>query len=439
MVIFASVRSWFLSTLLISIHISGAQAAAPIYAETFARFTSQYGSRPYGITEGTDGNFYGSTREGGPFFNDGTIFKITPGGVISTIGFLNEETIGALATPVFQATDGTFYGATDVGLAAVFTFTTQGNLSVFQSFNATLGYGATDLMRALDGSFYGLTIAGGALGHGTMFHVVPNGDVSVFTPLDLNDAGGFFVLMQATDGTFYGTESYNFEHSGGLIFKVTSTGVESILATFDSSAPENGLNPFGRVAEGLDGDLYGTTSAGGANAGGTFYRVTPDGVLTTLASFPGPISFYGSGDLIRAADGSFYGVESYVQGQPDLIYNITTEGDLATFDGAKQVTATGPFIQASDGYIYGTGFGYASDDPPDGGIIFRFTASRPEVMGFYPPTGQAGASVILTGRYLAGTSSVLFNGTAATFTIQDSTHIKYHGAGRCYDRKDYCH
>src|SRR6185436_18333623 len=113
------------------------------------------------------------------------------------------------------------------------------------SFTGTNGFGPSDLVKGSDGNFYGTTFQGG-----TSY-------VSVFNS------------------------------GGGTIFKVTPNGVHTVLMSFNSTLL-TGFGPRSGLIQASDGDFYGTTSYGGTNGAGTLFKITPTGVLTTLASFAGP-------------------------------------------------------------------------------------------------------------------------------------------------------
>ena len=141
------------------------------------------GYNPAGaLVQGTDGNFYGVTKRnvirGYTFY--GTIFKVSTEGALTTLYALNPGVSGDGAYPfagLIQAADGNFYGTTYLGGSAnngtVFRITAGGALTTLVSFN-----GADDgakpeaaLVQDADGNFYGTTTAGGPYGKGSIFRM----------------------------------------------------------------------------------------------------------------------------------------------------------------------------------------------------------------------------------------------------------------------------
>jgi uncharacterized repeat protein (TIGR03803 family) len=131
----------------------------------------------------------------------------------------------------------------------------------------------------------------------------------------LNPGLGPGFIAQGRDGNLYSTaEGGGTATIGGAAFKITPSGKETVLASF-SIAAGNGYIPLGGLTLGTDGNFYGTTQQGGAtncNFGygcGTFFKLTPAGVLTTLFIFPGDYSegSYPYAAAIQGTDGNFYG------------------------------------------------------------------------------------------------------------------------------------
>jgi uncharacterized repeat protein (TIGR03803 family) len=123
-------------------------------------------------------------------------------------------------------------------------------------------------------------------------------------------------LIQASDGNYYGTT----EDGGsgyGTIFQLTAAGTLTTIYTFSPAAGNaqlpgpDGAAPFA-LTQGADGNFYGSTSLGGTNdlpyGGGTIFKITPAGVLTTLYSFTMSDGNSPSGSLLQASDGNFYGI-----------------------------------------------------------------------------------------------------------------------------------
>jgi uncharacterized repeat protein (TIGR03803 family) len=223
----------------------------------------------------------------------------------------------------------------------------------------SLGY----LVYASDGSYYGTTDAGGTDGDGTIYKVDSSGTYTLlYTFTDGADGSGPEAgLIEGTDGNFYGTASTGGSYDYGSVFKITASGTFSTVYSF-GAVDSDGQYPVGEVVEGLDGNLYGTTSAGGTESEGTVFRITPTGTLTTLYSF-GTSDGDGStpyGGLLQAADGNFYGttqqggtggygtVYKYAPGgSVTIVYNFTN----ATTDGGVPIAG---LVQGTSGALYGT-------------------------------------------------------------------------------------
>jgi uncharacterized repeat protein (TIGR03803 family) len=313
-------------------------------------FDGTDGYAPYGgLIQTPDGNFYGTTVLGGgngycvpTMFGCGTVFKITPSGTLTTLYTFCPQGGGAYcpdgAEPyagLVQASDGNFYGTTYVGgtnggYGTVFEITPSGTLTTIHSFDETDGefpYGA--LAQGADGNLYGTTIAGGATDNGlagTVFQITPGGTLTTLhsfcsgsgCPDGANPYAG---LVQGTDGNFYGTtEGGGSLTPYGTVFRITPGGALTTLHVFNYT---DGASPYGGLLQASDGNFYGTTSDGGVNCGGydggTIFRITPSGTLTTLYKFcsePGSDGWYPVAALIQATDGNLYGTTEYGPGNP---------------------------------------------------------------------------------------------------------------------------
>ncbi len=191
-----------------------------------------------GLVQGADGNFYGTTYAGGAN-GYGTVFKITPGSTLITLHSFNSTDGGNPLAGLVQATDGNFYGTTAVGggnggYGTVFKITPGGTLTTLYSFDYAHGFSPFGwLVQATDGNFYGTTSSGGTNGDGTVFKITPGGTLTTLHSFDGTDgANPRAGLVQGTDGNFYGTTSNggtknvtacaSFGYAGcGTVFKIT--------------------------------------------------------------------------------------------------------------------------------------------------------------------------------------------------------------------------
>ena len=373
-----------------------AATAMGVTGQTFTTlqgFDITDGAAPYArLVQATDGNFYGTTYEGGA--NDrGTIFKINPNGTVTTLhSFCSRSGCPDGEHPeagLVQATDGDFYGATAAGgpnrAGTVFKITASGRLTTLHTFCLQSGcpdgaYPRARLVQSADGGFYGTTKYGGIKcsqqGCGTVFKISPGGMLTTLyrfcAQSECTDgANPFAELVQAAAGNFYGTTFAGGTGNLGTVFKVTPSGALTTLYSFCSqSGCLDGQDPYAGLAQDANGDLYGTTQYGGAHAGGTVFRIAPSGTLTTLYSFCSQSGcadgYYPYGDLFRATDGDFYGTTKGggANGNYGTAFKITRSGTLTTLYGfcLQSGCADGAYpyaglVQATDGDFYGTTFG----------------------------------------------------------------------------------
>jgi uncharacterized repeat protein (TIGR03803 family) len=294
---------------------------------------------------------------------------------------------------LIQGSDGTFYGTTDLGGAngagTVFSITSAGTETVLYSFAGGSSDGASPaagLIQGSDGNFYGTTDAGGAGGFGTVFKITPGGTETVLHSFTANSDGAEpeASLIQGSDGTFYGTTDIGGTSGDGTVFSITSAGTETVLHPFAGSSSD-GSRPATGLIQGSDGNFYGTTDAGGVNADGTVFRITPSGTETVLYSFAGGSSdgSHPEGGLIQGSDGNFYGTTDAGGANGDgTVFKITPSGTetlLYSFAGGSSdgSNPTAGLIQGSDGNLYGTTFlGGANGH----GTVFKITPSGTETV-----------------------------------------------------------
>jgi uncharacterized repeat protein (TIGR03803 family) len=197
---------------------------------------------------GADGNFYGTTEAGANGACDGgcgTAFKMTPSGTLTTLHSFDSTDGANPEAGLIRATDGNFYGTTYAGgihndctsasCGTVFKITPAGVLTTLHSFDSTDGANPiAALIQATDGNFYGSTGSGGANFRGTIFRITTSGTLTTLHAFDGTDGSIPTALIQDTNGTFYGTtilggnDNYHFcQGTCGTIYSL-SVGVGSI-------------------------------------------------------------------------------------------------------------------------------------------------------------------------------------------------------------------
>ena len=284
------------------------------------------------LVQGSDGNFYGTTGAGGAN-NIGTVFKLTPSGSETVVySFAGGADGSTPAAQLIQGSDGNFYGTTVAGGASnngtVFKITPGGTETVLYSI-----MGGNDganpqagVLQGSDGNFYGTTSVSGVHNAGTVFKVTPGGTETILYSFaggndGLDPVGS---LIQGSDGNFYGTTLLGGTSNVGTVFKITPSGAETVLYSFAGS---DGAYPYAALFQGSDGNFYGTTNSGGTSNIGTVFRITPSGTETTLHSFTGGNDGgYPYGPLILGSDGSFYGTTySYGSHSNGTVFKVTPQ------------------------------------------------------------------------------------------------------------------
>jgi uncharacterized repeat protein (TIGR03803 family) len=232
---------------------------------TLVKFGGGNGANP-GVTlvQGSDGNFYGTTYAGGAN-NLGTVFQMTPGGGLTRLVSFTASNGGHPTAGLVQGTDGNFYGTTywggnlkvggGSGLGTVFKMTPAGVLTTLVQFNASNGgHPYAGLIQGSDGNFYGTTLFGGDLsvnngnGFGTTFKITPGGALT--TLMAFNGVNGGLPragLKQGSDGLFYGATSRGGSDAGGVVFRLDNSKPLSVTQQPDDRSTSLGANTSFRV------------------------------------------------------------------------------------------------------------------------------------------------------------------------------------------------
>jgi uncharacterized repeat protein (TIGR03803 family) len=407
------------------------------------------------LLQATDGNFYGVSIAGGANNNSGVVFKITPGGVLTTLyNFCSQPKCADGVAPyaaLIQATDGNLYGTTEGGGAnnagTVFKITLDGALTTLYSFCSEGTYpNCADgespfagLVQMGDGDLYGetsFTKATGAdriLVGGTVFKMTLGGKLTTLYTFcsegawpNCPDGSQLqYSLGQGKDGSFYGVTEDGGLNNDGTVFKITPQGFFMTLHSFNGA---DGFQPAGLI-EASSGNFYGTTVYGGANSAmcasigcGTAYEITPGGILTTLYSFCSEAKCtdgkYAFGPTVQAANGELYGLTSQGGQKNSLgtVFRLSPKGELFTmFRFTKTTTPEGGglLIQGTDGAFYGTA--------PNS--VFKLSFGLGPFVETQTTSGKAGSTVGILGNNLTNATSVVFNGISATFDALSDSEI----------------
>jgi uncharacterized repeat protein (TIGR03803 family) len=413
--------------------MAGAQTVSTLYNFVGGKNS---GANPWYVTlvQGTNGQLYGTTYNGGSK-GLGTFFEVTTSGTLTVLhSFVGGATDGASPTGgLTLGTDGNFYGTTQQGGASlqgtVFKMTTTGTITLLHSFNSVFdgAFPWSPPIEGTDGNFYG-TASGGKGNNGLVYKVTSSG---TYTTLYILTPGiGTYPIApptQGADGFLYLPVSLGGANSCGSILKLTTAGV--LNSSYMFPCGPGGAFPIGPLVQASNGNFYSTTQDGGTNGEGTIYQVTTGLAVTILHSFGttfGDGSYPGAG-LLLATDGNYYG--STAEGgtfDDGVLFNTTTSGtykDLYSFNNSVNLMQTSPLspeVQNTNGLLYGvTEFGGTNNQ----GTIYSLNMGLAPFVNAPLFSGKEGGSVLILGNHLSGTSMVTFNGVPASFEVKSDTHL----------------
>jgi uncharacterized repeat protein (TIGR03803 family) len=415
---------------------------------TLATLNGTDGSEPIAtLVQGTDGNLYGTATLGGAY-GEGTIFKISRAGTITTLHSFcaqvdcpdGREPRG----PLIQASDGNFYGTANFGgvdnnYGTVFRIAPTGTFTTIHSFCSQTGcpdgsYVYSGLVQGTDGYLYGTTNEGGDLtcfapyGCGTIFRISTTGQITTLHRFHTGEGNFPFAgLVQGVNGNFYRTTGFGGDQGLGTVFTITPRGALTTLYSFCSvGSCFDGALPYAPLIQATDGDLFGTTEEGGSNGNwGTVFKISPAGAFTSLHAFDINDGNDPNDGLVQGSDGKFYGT-TQAGGDSNIgtVFEISSTGALVTLHSFCTICGDGgypsPLVQDTDGKFYGT---TQTDTTSNNGTVFSIGVGLGPFVETRPNSGKVGTKVIILGTNLSGATSVSFNGTAATFTVVSSSEI----------------
>jgi uncharacterized repeat protein (TIGR03803 family) len=242
-------------------------------------------------------------------------------------------------------------------------------------------------------------------------------------------------------GTLYGTTAKGGAHSGGTVFSITPSGKETVLYSFGAKA-NDGYAPVAALLN-VNGTLYGTTSEGGMDNGGTIFKITLSGKETVLHSF----SYYGNGNPRSAlinVGGALYGTTAGLNGYfCGETFSVTTSGEFKTLHtfgkGKDGCSPVAPLLNVN-GTLYGTTSMGGGDYR---GTVFTISTTgkyrRLYNFGSYAGDGQYPASALINVQgalYGTTTGGGDDSGTVYSISASGSEKVVYSFAESGTDGSD---
>jgi uncharacterized repeat protein (TIGR03803 family) len=241
------------------------------------------GSFPNNIIAARDGNLYGTTGYGGNFSGNvcsslgcGVVFRLTTSGVYTVLHALAGGTETSDPIGITQASDGNFYGGTAyLGGGALFRLTPSGSYTTLLDLGSGT-YALAPMTQASSGLLYGFS------------HVVNASTIELFSQSlsgtfqniasvtqPLFKQLGLGKPLQATDGNLWICAFIGGSSNLGRVFSITTSG--TVLDSFSFNGTD-GANPVNGLIQTADGTLYGTATkkgtSGGTAASGAIYTIS---------------------------------------------------------------------------------------------------------------------------------------------------------------------
>jgi uncharacterized repeat protein (TIGR03803 family) len=285
-----------------------------------------------------------------------------------------------------QGTDGNLYGPTvgggdgacsfeygSSGCGTIFKLTPKGltTLYNFSCYSPCDGLAFPVGTLALDnnGVLYGATEGGGnffcnPLGCGGLFKITPSGELATLF-MFTDSSQGYFPsgLTLANDGNLYGTTAAGggvhcgeADYGCGTAFKLSPAGTFSVLVDF--SPPD--AFPIGQLTLGSNGELFGTANGYPASLGSVF-KMSRIGAVRSLPLNNSSGAAYPGAGVIQGVDGNLYGITNDTSGldRDGTVFKVTPPGQFTILHSFCQTDCSdgrlpdGPLMQATDGNLYG--------------------------------------------------------------------------------------
>jgi uncharacterized repeat protein (TIGR03803 family) len=347
------------------------------------------GYYPYaGLVQGSDGNFYGTTYQGGTN-NDGTVFKINTNGALTSLhSFGHTSDGGNPAATMVLGSDGYFYGTSS---SIVFTISANGAFTSLYSF--TNDYSANQLVQGSDGNFYGTIDGGGAYGFGTVFRLT----LSPITTLPATDVGNLSAALNGSVNPNGSAATTYFQYG-------TDTNYGTATPSQSIGAGSNGFAAMTANISGLATNTIYHYQAVAVIGGTTYYgndqTVTTQPSLLALASLSDDA--YASSPVGYAGPPAYRSISTFAGPPPveGFSANSYASADNSQFVIAYRGTYANPsidFFATLDNIIVDLGF--LNGDPSSGLDAYANAAALfvQNVQGQF-----TNANITVTGHSLGG-------------------------------------
>jgi uncharacterized repeat protein (TIGR03803 family) len=369
--------------------LDAANNFAPTVLHTFG---GTDGAHPYAaLIADASGNLYGTTAYGGTF-DAGTVFRLDASNnyALTTLhNFNGTDGLGPFAGVIADAS-GNLYGTTVNGgptdqYGTVFKLEASSNyaLTTLHDFNGSDGAYPGALLADASGNLYGIS-GGGALGFGIVFKLVAANNYTLTTLHDFvggpDGLGPSGTLIADASGNLYGTTYSGGASNSGTAFMLDASKSYALttLHSFEGTAGSS----YGGLRADASGDLYGTTYGDSASAHyGTVFKldVSNGYALTTLHSFGGSDGAYPGAAVIIDASGNLYGTTSQggafesgtvFQLEAANGYALTTLHTVGSPDPSQPLAN---LLSDASGNLYGTTHG---GGPSNLGTVFMLNAAN---------------------------------------------------------------
>ena len=455
-------------------------AVPPLRAQTesvlysFAGPPADGGSPAGSLVRDANGNFYGTTQNGGAA-NAGTVFKLHPKGdgtytesVLYSFGATSDD--GQLPGGLVIDGSGNLYGTTQAGggssacqfgCGTVFELAEASGVyteTILHNFTGDPdGQSPGSLSMDASGNLYGTTEFGGTAkspsfckaGCGTVFELTNNSGSYTYSVLFSFSIAGLYGITPAgnvvvdSSGNVFGTAPAGGGSSAcalgcGTVFElVNSSGSYAPKALYSFTGVPDGEIPGSNLILDAQGNLYGTASGGVSTACSSFgcgavFKLHPNGggsyAESVLYSFTGSPDGQGPGNLEVDASGDFYGITGAGGASTACIgcgtvFKLHSNGDgsytesvLYSFTGSPDgAVPTGLVLDATDNVFGVTGLGGTSTvcSISGCGTVFEITAGSTGATDTISAASGSGQTATVDENFSAPLMAAVVNGSGA--------------------------